>query len=248
DQPIQEPFTYDVAECVRTALMQRPEMQQQRLQIERADIVLRVAKNDLLPKLDLSLSAQSTGLDNTLDSAFGATINPANSIDFAAGIKFEIPIGNRGPKGEVRQRQLERTQAIEQLASISQQVILDVRTQLREVLSSYAEIAIRERVRQAAAAYFEGIIQVEDVRSRTPEFLNLKLDSQAQLANAEQALIQAIVNYNLAIMHLEQAKGTLLEFDQISLNRAPHTGPNEGINYLRVSGPTDLSKPPATRP
>ena len=110
-------------------------------------------------------------------------------------------------------------QAVENLASVAQQVILDVKTQLREVFSSYAEIAIRERVRLAAAAYFEGIIQIEDVRARTPEFLNLKLDSQAQLANAEQALIQAIVNYNLAIMHLEQAKGTLLEFDQISLDR-----------------------------
>ncbi len=242
DKPIQEPFTYNVPDCIRTALLQRPEMQQARLQIEQADIRLTVAKNDLLPQLDLSLSAQANGLDNNFDRAFTSTVDPMNSIDFAAGIKFSIPIGNRAAEGENVQRQLERKQLIEALMNDSTQVVLDVKQELRAVFSSYDEIAIRDRVRVAAAKYFEGIIEIEDIRPRTPEFLQLKLDSQQQLAQAEEALIQSIINYNLAIMGLERAKGTLLEFDQISLERPPTSRADENLDYIRFMGKTKPTK------
>lgn len=238
DQPIQEPFSYNVADCVRTALMQRPEMQQSRLQIERADIVVRVARNGLLPKLDLTVSGQSNGLRDAIDSAFGEAFNPTSSLNFSALLEFEIPIGNRAAEAETIETEKQRRQAITNMVLISQQVVLDVRTQLREVLSAYDEIAIRDRVRQASALYFQGIIEIEDIRQRTPEFLNLKLDSQQKLAIAEQNLITSIVNYNLAILHLEQAKGTLLEFDQISLDRVPHARDEDGINYIRLLGKT----------
>jgi hypothetical protein len=112
---------------------------------------------------------------------------------------------------------------------------LDVRTQMREVQSTFAQLEVRDLQRQAAADEFEGIIEIEDIRSRTPEFLQLKLDSQARLATAEQQLIQSLVNYNLAIMRLEQSKGTLLEFDRISLDRPPPE-PEDGLNILRFMG------------
>jgi outer membrane protein TolC len=238
DQPIQEPFSYNIADCVRTSLMQRPEMQQARLQIERADIVVRVARNGLLPKLDLTVGGQSNGLRDAVDAAFGEAFNPTSSLNFSALLEFEIPIGNRGPEAELRETETQRRQAVTNMVLISQQVVLDVRTQLREVLSAYDEIAIRDRVRQASALYFQGIIEIEDIRQRTPEFLNLKLDSQQRLAIAEQNLITSIVNYNLAILHLEQAKGTLLEFDQISLDRPPRANDDDGINYIRFMGKT----------
>jgi len=76
------------------------------------------------------------------------------------------------------------------------------------LLSNYESIAIRDRVRQAAAKEFEGIIDIEEIRPRTPEFLQLKLDSQARLATAEQDLTQTVINYNLAVMRLEQAIGS----------------------------------------
>jgi hypothetical protein len=54
-------------------------------------------------------------------------------------------------------------------------------------------------------------------------------------------LIQAMVNYNLAIMRLEQAKGTLLEFDRISLDRAPITRNGEDVGRIRFLGQTFIS-------
>ena len=93
-------------------------------------------------------------------------------------------------------------------------------------------------MRLSAADELEGIVDLEDIRARSPEFLQLILDSQARLAQAEQGLTQAIVNYNLAIMRLEQAKGTLLEFNRISLDRPPVTKETDDMGKMRFMGAT----------
>jgi len=111
--------------------------------------------------------------------------------------------------------------------------VQDVKNQLRELLGRYKEVEVRELSRVSAARELKAITDKEKIVALTPEFLQLKLDSQSRLAQAEQSLIQAIVNYNLAIMRLERAKGTLLEFDRISLDRAPIARPEDDSNKIR---------------
>jgi len=242
DRPMVEPLYYNYLDSLMTGLSQRPEMQQSRLQIERANIVISVAKNDLLPKLDLVVGMQTNGLDNSFEQSLNTTINPANFLDFNAGLKLEMPIGNREAAARFKQRELERQQQISNFVLAAQRVVEDIRTQLREMLSSYEEIAIRDRVRQASAQEFAGIIDIEEIRQRTPEFLQLKLDSQARLADAEQQLTAVIINYNLAIMRLEQAKGTLLEFNRIALDHPPTTPDDIDAGKIRLLGKTILDK------
>ena len=55
----------------------------------------------------------------------------------------------------------------------------------------------------------------------------MKLDSQQRLANAELLEVQALVNYNLALMKLETAKGTLLEYNRIAIDRPPEKDDND---------------------
>jgi outer membrane protein TolC len=241
DRPVAEPIAYSTADCIETALRQRPELQEARLQVERADIVVRVARNDLLPKINLVAGVQTNGLDDAYDRAFGATIDPFHSIDYSAGITIEFPLGNRAAEAASRRRQLERMQAITQMMNVAQTVVLDTKQQLREVLTSFEEIAFRERVRLAAGDELEGIIDLEEIRARSPEFLQLLLDSQSRLASAEQNLTQTIVNYNLAIMRLEQAKGTLLEFNRISLDRPPASRESD-LGKMRFMGSTYFTK------
>jgi outer membrane protein len=240
DRPIAEPIQYDALECIQTGLRQRPEMQQARLQLERADIVLKVAKNDLLPKLDLTLAFQSNGFDRGLDQAYGSTFD--HNFDETVALKFEMPLGNRFAQSVVDRRQNERRQAITNMVQNAQLIVLDIKTQLREVYSNFDVIKYRDNVRKAARDEFEGIIDLENIRPRTPEFLQLKLDSQAKLAQAEQQLIQVIVNYNLAIERLERAKGTLLEYDRISLDKAPPARKNDVKDIMSLPGSTIVTE------
>ncbi|MGN6368677.1 MAG: TolC family protein [Phycisphaerae bacterium] len=238
DRPIAEPIVFNVADAIETALRQRTELQEDRLKLEQSDITLTVARNDLLPRLDLTASVQANGLNNEWDQAFASTVAPNQYIDYSAGIRLEFPLGNRQAEAEVRQRQLERNQLLTQTVADAQRIVIEVKKQLRELLGSYQELTVRETARILAAQELQAITRKEEIVALTPEFLQLKLDSQGRLAAAEQALIQAIVNYNLALVRFEVAKGTLLEFDRVSLNRAPIYHPEDDNNKLRFMGKT----------
>ena len=95
DVPTTEPLNLSSAESIVRALQQRPEMEEARLKLEQADIVVKVAQNDLLPQLDLTAGMQSNAIDNSLERSFAHTISPANFIDWNAGVHLEFPLGNR---------------------------------------------------------------------------------------------------------------------------------------------------------
>jgi outer membrane protein len=246
DRPLGEPFNCDVNDCIDIALRQRPELQRARLAVERADITVHLQRNALLPKLDLVAGMTTNGIGTDAGNSIGNNFNPASDIDFKFGLTFEIPLGNRAAEAELQRKLLERKQQVTTMVQIAQTVMQDVRTQARSVLSSYAELQKRDRVRIDSANELQGILEIEEIRGRTPEFLQLKLDSQQRLATAEQAVVQALVNYNVSIERLELAKGTLLEFNHISLDRPPAKF-NQGLDDLRFMGETfkhgmDLSK------
>jgi len=48
---------------------------------------------------------------------------------------------------------------------VAQQVVQNVKQELREVFSSYEEIDYRKRVRQAASNEFQGIIDIENIEN-----------------------------------------------------------------------------------
>ncbi len=229
DRPVDAPLAFNLAEQIDTALKQRPEMAQARLTVERADIIVNVARNDLLPKADVTLSTASYGgADNGFDQAFASTFDDARYMNYAAGVHFEIPLGNRAAEAAMRRRQLERRQALTQMLQQAQQVILDVKLAVRDILTSYQEIRARREARIAAGEQLDAIIKKEEVVQLTPEFLQLKLSSQQNVADAELAEIQAAILYNVALAKLQQAKGTLLEYNRVAIDARPPEDQDKG--------------------
>lgn len=237
DRPTSELVLVSTAEAIQTALQQRTELQEARLQLERADIIITVAKNNLLPKVDLTLGIQTNSLQDDYLNAFGRTFS-GQYIDYNAGIRIEVPIGNRAAEAELVQYKHQRAQALTQMAKIAEDVVQDVKKQLRDLLTYHAEIQARERARISAAEELLAISQKENIEPLTPTFLQLKLDSQTRLAQAEQALITALVNYNIAMMRFEQSKGTLLEYNRVSLDRYPVSRYQDDAHKIRFMGET----------
>ena len=54
-----------------------------------------------------------------------------------------------------------------------------------------------------------------------PNYLETELSAIEQLANTRQRLVQVIVDYNLAVVQLERAKGTLLEYNNVVVSDEP---------------------------
>jgi outer membrane protein len=219
--PTTDAIHFDPKEMIDTALANRLELGQQELRISAADVQVLSAKNGLLPQLNMKLDAGVQSLGQHEWSAFNGVVDEGH-FPASVGFELEIPIGNVKARGAWREALLEREQAIEQYRNLISQVSEDVTVAYNDVISSWQAIASRRAARYASADELEVLDQQQAAGVQlTPTFVQLKLDSQDRLAEAERQETLAVSNYNIAIAHLEKAKGTLLRYNNVLLAEQP---------------------------
>jgi outer membrane protein len=217
NQPSEEPFHFDLEDQVTTALDNRLELAQQQLKIDTARIGAEFYKTNRLPQLNLILNAGWNGVN---DDPWEA--GSAQGFIGRVGFQFEVPIGNREAEAQYQQALLKRAQAIEQYSGLVSQIVSDV-TQARERLyAAWDGIAAARQSRFASAEALRVILLLEaSEQPKNPEFIQLKLQRQQDLADSERAEAAALANYNIAIAGLEQAKGTILRYNNIIMEQRP---------------------------
>lgn len=214
---LQEPVALKLEDQINAGLENRPELAQQQLRINSAGVATDVAKNGLLPQLNLRGLVGFQGLDEDLGGAFDSQLDFSH-FNWGIGLEFEIPIGNRGPKAVYQRSLLQRQQAIDGYHALVEQIALEIKQATREVETTWNEIATGRNARWAAELALKAIMDRERAgEALTPTFVQLKLDTQERLANARVTEAQAISNYNFALARLERAKGTLLKYDNVKL-------------------------------
>lgn len=206
DFPAGQQIQYNLVDAMRTALGNRPELEQARLQIDDAVIQQRFAANALLPRLDLFGQVDFTGLDGSSTGAYGEIAE--GFINFVLGANFEWPIGNRAAEAGFRQARLQRSAALLRYRQAVQQVVLDVKDALRDVLTNYELIQATRSFRVAQAENLRALRVREALVGLTPEFLNLVFQRQETLALARQQEMLALVNFDQALARLYRALGT----------------------------------------
>ncbi len=211
-------LTIDASDQIVTALKHSPLLEQIRLAIQQSNIRVLVAKNSTLPRLDLVASVGTAG--GTMAGRHNAwnEMSSADYVQYTLGVQFEYPLGNRLRDSQLREARLARRQSIASLQATADDVAQLVRERVRRIATAQKEIVARE---ETAAAYREELTGLEDmerIRAQlTPEFLNLKLQAQRQVAASEQKLVQAIYEYNTAIIELSRATGTVLDTRRVQL-------------------------------
>jgi outer membrane protein TolC len=206
---------------MNTAMDNRWELGEAQLKVDAAVTTIMVAKNNLLPEFDFIGSFGPEGAAGNLGDAI-KTNSDFNHLDFGAGFKMQVPIGDRAPKAIYRRSLLQHEQAIESYRGAVEKVALDVKTAGRAVDSSWEVIRSSRRSRFAAEDALARINSREKSgEPLTPEFVQLKLDIQDSLAQANQAEAEAVANYNIALSDMEKAKGTLLRYNNVVLQEEP---------------------------
>ena len=215
DAAIDAPITYNLADILLNAIRNRPEAQQAILSIDNTSIRQQVADNQRLPKLDLRLQTRFAGLDEDFGGAFDEALS-GDFIDYLVGFQFEQPIGNRQAEAQYRQRRLERMQATIAYRNTIQQIVLEAKRSLRQVVVNYHLI---EQTRITRVAETENLrsFEVERLilRGSTIEQRDLEFRRQDALAAAEQEEMAALINYNVALADLYASMGTALERNNI---------------------------------
>lgn len=214
DFPTLGPLVLDRVSEVQAALECRSELHEAKLRIENARINVAVTKNQALPRFDMIFRYTLNGLSDNAGNAFDQ-MSTSDFQDYFIGINFEYPIGNRGPRAEQKKAILQRDQAIAALKQVIENVILEVDVAVRNLQTAYYQVPPSTEAVQAAQKNVEAIIA--RMTKLSPEYLDVQLNAQSTMADARRALLNALVNYNIAIVQLERAKDTILNYDNVSI-------------------------------
>ncbi len=208
------PIALDHFAVARTALEQRSEIRQARLGIEQARIQTQRAKNETLPQLDLAFQYDVQGIGTNADNSFdNMTTNRFRS--YAVSVSFSYPIGNRGPRVALRRARMQESQAMVQLELVLDAVVQEVNAAVRQLNVRYEQIPPQLGAVNAADANLRALqARAESVG---PNYLETELSAIEQVASTRRRLLQVITDYNVAIAKLEQAKGTLLDYNNVEV-------------------------------
>ncbi|MBX7167401.1 MAG: TolC family protein [Pirellulales bacterium] len=241
DEPTVAEATFDWYEIHSEALTRSAELRRQKFRVKQRELELVASRNFLLPRLDALGTYRWMGLgDDLIDpngKGFGvnessgsaallgtdaySTLFDGNFEEWQLGLQLQVPIGFRQAMSSVRNAQL-------QLAR-ERAVLQDQELELSHLLSE-AKRQLELTYATAVTQYNRRVAAVDEVRAAQVRFnvgavtLDLLLDAQRRLADAESAYFQAITAYNKAIAQMHLRKGSLLEYNGVYLAEGPWPG------------------------
>ncbi len=234
DKPTFKPLSISLDEALKEAMAKRPDLEVDRTTILTNQINFSVAKNQLLPQLDLNLAYWSPGIsgDRILylnnDPFMGVVIGKEKAgaskalrdatkflyQNWTVGLTLSIPVGNLVSRANYALAKLQLDQSLVKLKNQEQQIYLEVSDAVRSVETGAKSVEAYRIARELAEKRLEAETKKLDVGLTTNYFV---LQYQEGLANARSMEIKALVDYNLAQARLEKAVGSSLENRDISL-------------------------------
>ncbi len=215
DDAIDAPIEFSLLDSIEGAIANRPEVQQSILSLDDTSIRQSVAENGKLPQLDLRLQSRWWALQGHAGNTYNEVFD-GDFVDYIVGLSFEQPIGNRKAEGEYRVRRLERSQAVISYRNTLQQVMQEVKGSLDNVTTNYELIEATRTSRVAAAEELRTLlVEKQTIAGYTVERLDLELNRQEALAQAERDEVAALTDYHTAIADLYASMGTSLERNRI---------------------------------
>ncbi len=233
DEPNLAPYKPDFREAAVDAIALRPE-----LLLARQDVKfnqLNVLRNRHLRRPDLrgfasyDVAGLGTRLGGAAENATAAGSAPGNAFGSIAdnrfnswtlGVRLDIPLGFRDANATVRQAQLDLIRSYIQLRDTELKAIEYLALQDRRVIQSHQEIVTSRAEREALQQYVARIKIQERIDGKSGDFLS-NLTVQQQLAAAIAAEARAVADYNIALASFEYAKGTIQQYNNVSIGEGP---------------------------
>ena len=210
DQPRKDLITVSENDAVQR-ILERPDIREQKRNLEIAELQARVFLNKTRPDLALFGSVGANGVDRDANRDLEKMIN-ADAPMWSVGLSFTYPLGNDAAENDYRKSRLKVEQTALQIRSLEESAANEVRAAIRSVNAGYKQIDVADRGRSFAEERLRAFVKKNEVGLATTKDV---LDVENDLANAKSNQIAAVVNYNTAIISLWKATGELLERDGI---------------------------------
>ena len=212
-QPNLTGFEFDRERLVENALDKRLDLLAQELQLAAETTKVSYLENQILPIF--TLDYQYGALSNTsgrFSQSFQNLNNPFN--EWSLGFRFEMPLSNEARLAQLNRAVTERLQRLSTQALQSLTVKREMLDALDFVDQDWTRIAAaRQQVAIAGINYTAELKQFnEGMRTMTEV-----IESLTQLGDSQLREIQAVTGYQISLIDLAFATGTLFGYSQINV-------------------------------
>ncbi|MSR53046.1 MAG: hypothetical protein EXS09_07110 [Gemmataceae bacterium] len=237
DTPILAPYKPDWNTSLAECLNGRPELRMARQELRTQQLNVMVQQNNVRPDLRFFASYNINGIGNRLDGpgpvpTFDPTTGQINDVpgnalgslalnrfnNWELGVRLDVPLGNRDAHAQLKVAQLNLARSHVVLKNQERKAELFLTSLYQQIFSYHETIALQQAQRVALGTQLQG--QFERVKIGKDPLIQL-LDAQQRFSQSIQQESEAIVSYNIAIAGFQLAKGTIMQYNNISISDGP---------------------------
>jgi len=215
------------ADAVKEAFVNRPDVQEQMLNLKNGEIDVRATKNALLPLATLTGTYSSTGLaGNSLTATTPPVLDKTGLSDsmsqvfhnrfpeYSVGVNLTLPLRNRSAQADSVHAQLTQRQLEAQMQQIKNSAVLDVRNTSIALEQGRAQVQAASKARELQQQTFDA----EDKKYRlgASTVYNVIL-TQRDLITAQGTELRALANLAEAKANYERALGRTLQVNSVTV-------------------------------
>jgi outer membrane protein TolC len=225
-----------VADAIRVAYENRPELRQTQLQLRNAEIDLDASKNRLLPILDFTASYTQNGLGGrqTIRDGFGPTapivsVTPGGLTDafgqlirsqsggYSVGFNLQIPLTNKAQQAEYAQVVVQKATVESNIKAWESRIAVEVRNAITALDMNKARIETAQLSRELAQQQYDAEQRKFELGASTIRFV---LEEQRNLEQMQTNEISAKVNYAKSLVDYDRALGVTLKKNNVTIEKA----------------------------
>lgn len=254
--PVTDPETsrteIDLEEAMAIAFEERPELLAQELSVEALEADAAFFRDQVLPRLDLSVSYGYDGIGGDLTVSEGGPFDPtdpdetetvpggiSDALDqladfefdgWSVGLTFGYPLQNRSARARSAIADLEVEQGRRRLDDLA----LGIRTEVRRAVRAVRTAA--EQIDSARATIRLAEENLESERKRLANGLSTSfqvLEVQEELTAARTREVAAVTAYRRALAGYHRAIGRLLEVNEVTILEEEEMRPPGTLRSLR---------------
>jgi outer membrane protein TolC len=217
------PREIDLNAAIKNALTNRLDLTVARRNLDITDLNLRATQNSTKPTLDFgaTYSAQGTGgtqlqfgegfpppILRRTDKSYGSVLSDTflgAYPTWTVGVQFAYPLGHSAAMANLAQQEVRKRQELMTIRELELQIVREVRDAGRSVQNSYQRVLTTRAQLDAS----ERQLEAEDRKFAAGVSTTLELQvRQQQLAQAKASALQALIDYNRALITFDRVQKT----------------------------------------
>ncbi len=214
--PTSEPepihYTFEPDKLVNEAIENRMEMLELELEIAKSISNIHYLRNQALPLVSVDYTYNINGLGATQSDSMDLLMDN-DFADHRVGLSLLIPLGNQAAESRLRAEYYTRIQTLASKENQKKMIEVEVLNALDQLESNWQRIlAARQSTLLENRLYQAEIRQFENGLSTSTDVL----EAQTNFTNAQSTEINALAEYQIALVDLGYATGTLLGAAQVN--------------------------------